>query len=56
MKIVRPDTVRLEFDESLVKDPANRKVEILEPKSRNKDVELGWTKKGEIKTAEFRFS
>jgi murein tripeptide amidase MpaA len=54
VKIVRPDTVRLEFDESLVKDPADRKVEILEPKSRNKDVELGWTRKGEIKTAEFR--
>lgn len=54
VKIVRPDTVRLEFDESLVKDPANRKVETLEPKTRDKDVELGWTKKGEIKTAEFK--
>lgn len=56
VKIVRPDTVRLEFDESLVKDSANRKVEVVEPKSRNKDIELGWTKKGETKTAEFRIA
>src|SRR5512139_1183625 len=56
VKIVRPDTVRLEFDESLVKDSANRKVEDVEPMSRNKDIELGWTKKGEPRTAVFRIA
>lgn len=56
VKIVRPDTVRLEFDESLVKDSASRKVEVVEPKSRNKDIEVGWIKKGETKTAEFRIA
>ena len=51
VKIVRPDRVRLEFDRELVKDRKNKKVEILVPEIQNKDVELGWTKQGEIKTA-----
>jgi len=54
VKIVRPDRVRLEFDKELTKDRKNKKVEILVPEIQNKDVEVGWTKKGEIKTALLR--
>ena len=53
VKIVRPDTVRLEFDPELTRDPANRKAEVIEPKTREKDIEVGWTKKGETRTARF---
>jgi hypothetical protein len=53
VKIVRPDTVRLEFDPELTRDPANRKAEVIEPKTREKDIEVGWTKKNETRTARF---
>ncbi len=51
VKIVKQDMVRLEFDKELTRDRKNKKVEILVPEIQNKDVELGWTKKGEKKTA-----
>jgi len=54
VKIVKPDMVRLEFDRDLTKGGKNKKVEILIPKTQYKDVELGWTKNGEIKTARFK--
>ncbi len=54
VKIVRPDRVRLEFDKELTEDRKNKKVEILIPETINKDVEMDWTKKGEIKTASFK--
>jgi len=54
VKIVKPDRVQLEFDKDLTKGGKNKKVEILVPKTQYKDVELGWTKKGEIKTARFK--
>jgi len=54
VKIVRPDRVRLEFDRELTKGRKNKKVEILVPEIQNKDVECGWTKQGEEKTALFR--
>lgn len=53
VKIVRPDRVRLEFDKELTKDSKNKKVEIIVPEITNKDVEMGWTKQGEKKTARF---
>ncbi|MCE5248724.1 M14 family metallopeptidase [bacterium] len=54
VKIVRPDRVRLEFDKELTKDRRNKKVEITLPDTQDKNVEVEWTKKGEIKTARFR--
>jgi hypothetical protein len=54
VKIVRPDRVSLEFDRELTKDIKNKKVEIILPKTQNKDIELGRTKKDEIKTANFK--
>jgi hypothetical protein len=54
VKIVRPDRVSLEFDRELTKDIKNKNVEIILPKTQNKDIELGRTKKDEIKTANFK--
>ena len=54
VKIVRPDRVRLEFDDELNRDKKNKKVEILIPEIQNKDVELGRTKNGETKTARLK--
>ncbi|MFC1725079.1 M14 family metallopeptidase [candidate division KSB1 bacterium] len=54
VKIVRPDRVRLEFDKELTKGRKNKKVEIILPEFSNKDVECGWTKKGEKNKAEFK--
>ncbi len=54
VKIVRPDRVRLEFEKELTSDRKNKKVEIVIPDIRDKDVDLGWTKQGEVKTARFR--
>ncbi|MFC1552688.1 M14 family metallopeptidase [Candidatus Latescibacterota bacterium] len=54
VKIVKPDRVRLEFDDELNRDKKNKKVEILIPRIQNKDVELDWTKNGEIKTAHLK--
>jgi len=50
VKIVKQDRVRLEFNEELIK---NERVEIIVPKTIDKDIELGWTKRGENKKAEF---
>jgi len=54
VKIVRQDRVRLEFDKELTKGGKNKKVEIIVPEIQDKIVELGWTNKGEIKTARFK--
>ncbi len=54
VKMVRQDMVRLEFDKELVKNKADKKVEIVEPAIRNKDLEMGWTRKGEVKTVRFQ--
>jgi len=54
VKIVRPDRVRLEFNKSLTQDRKNKKVEIIVPETYDKEIELGFTKKGEIKTAHFK--
>lgn len=54
VKIVKPDRVVLEFDKELTKDKKNKKVEIVVPKTYNKEIELDWTKKGETKTASFK--
>jgi murein tripeptide amidase MpaA len=53
VKIVRPDRVRLEFDNELThwKD---KKVDVLIPEIENKDVELGWTKNGQMQKAVFK--
>ncbi len=53
VKIVRQDRVRLEFDKDLTKDKENKKVEVVIPETHKKDIEMGWTKKGEIKKARF---
>ena len=53
VKIVRPDRVRLEFDNELT-HWKNKKVEVVIPEIENKDVELGWTKNGEMQKAVFK--
>ena len=54
VNIVRPDRVKLEFDNEFMKDTNNKNVEIMVPKGRNKDIENSWTKQGESKTATFQ--
>ncbi len=54
VKIVKPDRVRLEFDKELVKDKKNKKVEIILPGTKNKDMECGWTIKDEKKKVIFK--
>jgi murein tripeptide amidase MpaA len=54
VKIVRPDRVRLEFDRELTRDRKNKKGEIIGPEIQDKDLDMGFTKNGEVKTARFR--
>lgn len=56
VRIVKPDRVRLEFDKDLTKDRKNKKVEILMPEATEKDEQVGWTNKGEIKTVRFKIT
>ena len=51
MKIVRPDTARIEFDEELLE---SKKVEIIDPEVRDKSIEMGWLQEGERKTATWK--
>jgi hypothetical protein len=48
IKIVKPDTAKLEIENELLKDG---KVEIIDPEARDKSIEMGWLKEGERKTA-----
>ena len=48
IKIVKPDTAKIEFDKELLK---TEKIEILEPEIRDKTIEMGWLEEGERKTA-----
>ena len=48
VKIVRPDTAKIEFDEELLK---SKKVEILKPQLRDKSIEIGWLEENKQKTA-----
>ena len=51
VKIVRPDTAKLEFEGDLVKD---KQVEIVDPELRDKSIEMGWLQEGERKTATWK--
>jgi hypothetical protein len=51
IKIVKPDTAKLEIDKELLKD---KKVEILDPETRDKSIEMGWLKEAERKTATWK--
>jgi hypothetical protein len=51
VKIVRPDTAKLEFEGDLVKD---KNVEIVDPELRDKSIEMGWLNEGERKTATWK--
>jgi len=54
VKIVQEDRVRLEFDKELTRDRDHPKVEIIVPEVTDKDVYLGRTRQGEVKTAYFK--
>ncbi len=51
IKIVKPDTAKLEIDKELLKD---NKVEIIDPETRDKSIEMGWLNEGERKTATWK--
>jgi hypothetical protein len=51
IKIVKPDTAKLEFDQNLLKD---KRVEIVDPEVRDKSIEMGWLEEGESKTATWK--
>ena len=47
VKIVRPDTAKIEFPKELVEAG---KVEVVEPSLRSKDIEAGWLEPGQTRT------
>ena len=51
VKIVKPDTAKIKFDEELMK---TKKIEILDPEFREKSIEMGWLEGGESKTATWK--
>ena len=52
VKIVQEDRVRLQFDESLIREP-NPQLRIVTPSRRDKVIAAGWTQPGETKSATF---
>jgi hypothetical protein len=51
IKIVKPDTAKIEFDKELMKD---KKIEIVDPELKDKSIEMGWLEEGEQKTATWK--
>ncbi len=51
IKIVKPDTAKIELDEELLKE---KKVAVGGPALRDKSIEMGWLKEGEKKTATWK--
>ena len=51
VKIVRPDTAKIEFPEELVNQG---KVEVVEPSLRSKDIEAGWLEPGQTRTVAWK--
>ncbi len=51
VKIVKPDTARIKFDEELVE---SGKVTVLEPSLRSKDIEAGWLDPAQNRTVAWR--
>ncbi|MCY3777996.1 MAG: M14 family metallopeptidase [Candidatus Aminicenantes bacterium] len=51
VKIVKPDTARIEFDDELVE---SGQVRVLEPSLRSKDIEAGWLDPAENRTVAWK--
>jgi len=51
VKIVKPDTARIKFDDELVE---SGRVQVLEPSLRSKDIEAGWLDPAQNRTVAWR--